>query len=125
MGVIQFSQQAKTLLLFNAESTLRKWTRIRTKISIYIASIIAVIETWLADDIVHYYAYSDYHQFSQCRKRGGGGGAMLFFDPYYSELQVSVQLLPPNSCNLLPVVNVTNFRSLLETGLSTTRYICQ
>ena len=74
----------------------------------YNASIIAVTETWLADDIVHYYTYSDYQQFSQCRKGRSGGGVTIFFDPSYSVLQVPVLLPPPDSCNLLPVVDVTS-----------------
>ena len=73
----------------------------------YNASIIAVTKTCLAD-IVNYDAYSGHQQFSQCREGGSGGGVIIFFDPYYSVLNVPQPLPSPDSCNLLPVVDVTS-----------------
>ncbi len=108
MSVDQLSQRAKILLVFNAESVLRKWTKICSEISVYKASIIAVTETWLSEDIVHFYTYGNYQQFSHCRRGGGGGGVLMFFDPSFSVLQLAAPPLTPDSCQLLPIVDVSS-----------------
>ena len=76
----------------------------------YNFSILAIVETWLSDDISrHYIIYRDYQQFVVSRNpiasEVPGGGAMLLCYSRYSVSQNTVSVQPSHSCNALAVVN--------------------
>ena len=77
-----------------------------SKNSIY-RSILAVVETWLADDIIDGYMYHDYQQFAVSRHRqafdGQGGGVMLLFHPRYRVLRQTIPVAL-TSCDAVAVV---------------------
>ena len=54
----------------------------------YNPSMLAIVETWLSDDISRHYVYRDYQQFVVSRNsvasKPPGGGIMLRFYPHYS-----------------------------------------
>jgi hypothetical protein len=96
----------ETMILFNARSILRKWPMICNEINIYNASIVAVTETWLFDEVSQYYSYHDYHHFYRNRQNGGGGGVALYFNKTWSVSEASLPVGPPASCNVLPVMDM-------------------
>ena len=74
----------------------------------YNPSILAIVETWLYDDISRHYMYRDYQQFVIPRNSAASeqtGGGMLLFHPHYSVFHKTVSVQPPHSCNALAVVD--------------------
>lgn len=76
------------------------------EIDIYNASIVAVTETWLFDEVSQYYSYLDYHHFYRNRQNGGGGGVALYFNKTWSVSEARLPVGPPASCNVLPVMDM-------------------
>ena len=94
--------------MFNSRSIARKWPAICSEIDLYSPGIIAITETWLSDDSVKYYNYTNFQQFSACRPGGGGGGVMLLFSNKHSVVQLKLPLVPPPSCDVLAVRDVSD-----------------
>ena len=91
------------LIIFNARSIKYKWNDICSEISTYHASIIAVTETWICDEISQYYLCNDYNRFAKCRSGCEGEGVLLFFAPRYTVTEFSPLVPAPQSCEMLCV----------------------
>ena len=85
---------------------LRRWKNIFAELSAYEASIVAVTETWLSDDITQYYTYENFQKFHKCRQGGGGGGVALFFNASFKVMEIAPAVSPPASCQVLSVLDV-------------------
>ena len=97
------------LLFCNAQSIRNTWPVFKATASVYKPSILAVVETWLSDDISNHYIYHDYHLHAVSRNARisdpAGGGVALFFHPSYILTVKQVSVKPPLSCDTLAVVD--------------------
>ena len=97
------------LLFCNVQSIRNTCLIFKTVADIYNPSILAIVETWLSDDISRRYIYRDYQKFVVSRNsvasESPGGGALLLFHPHYSVSQKMVPVQPPCSCNTLAAMD--------------------
>lgn len=94
------------LLFCNARSIRNSWTDFKLSASRYSPSILAIVETWLTDDISRSFTYNNYQQFTVCRKAGTkGGGVMFLFHPKFNVSQKKLTAEPPIDCDVLAAVD--------------------
>ena len=68
-------------------------------------TVLAITETWLSDDIVCFYKYSNCTQFAVCRLFGIDGGVMMLFHPNMIVAKVCASVAPPLPCDALSIVD--------------------
>ena len=80
-----YKSNNEVLLFCNARSIRNTWPVFKAAASVYKPSTLAVVETWLSDDISNHYIYHDYHLHAVSRNARvsdpAGGGVALFFQP--------------------------------------------
>ena len=96
------------LLFCNAQSIRNTCLTFKTIADKYNARVLAIVETWLCDDINGHYVHRDYQQFVVSRNSVAseppGRGVMLLLNPHYFVSHKTVSVQPPYICNAVAVI---------------------